>query len=63
MTENTAAKANAEKVPFMLPVRCSVCGKAFLTIYPNTIPGTVFATCCNGHKTSYRAGTPDRKAV
>ncbi len=62
---NRIAETGTEKISVKLPLRCSVCGKKFLDIYPNTLPGIVFATCCSGHKTSYRTGAPEasRKAV
>ena len=64
MNENTNAKTTAARENRQVPARCSVCGKQFLNIYPNTLPGMVFATCKNGHKTSYRtADLITRKAV
>ena len=63
MTESTTINANTRKIPEMIPIRCSVCGKPFLKVYENTMPGIVFATCCSGHKTSYRTGETVRKAV
>ena len=63
MTENTTSNTNASNTPVMIPIRCSVCGKPFLKVYENTMPGIVFATCSSGHKTSYRTGETTRKAV
>ena len=63
MTENTTVETVAGKTPVLIPIRCSVCGRPLLNVYPNTIPGVIFATCREGHKTSYRAGESARKAV
>ena len=62
--ETTHVPAQAPKAAFSLPARCSVCGRPFLNVYPNTLPGMVFATCRCGHKTSYRTEDLNaRKAV
>ncbi len=63
MTSNTTTEPNAAKSPVSFPIRCSVCGKTLTHLYPNTTLGKVFATCCSGHKTSYRMGELSRKAV
>lgn len=63
MNGNKTETAKVLSNPAYFPVRCSVCGKKLLNLYPNTLPGVVFATCCSGHKTSYRIGDPSRKAV
>ena len=61
--ENPVPKANAGTNAGRIPIRCSVCGKPFLHVYLNSMPGIIFATCLSGHKTSYPAGGPARKAV
>ena len=63
MTHNTATETKAANPPAMIPIRCSVCGKPFLNLYKNTMPGMIFATCRSGHKTSYRVSELSRKAV
>lgn len=62
MTENVS-KAKVQNVPVVIPACCSVCGKKLLNVYPHTLPGIIFATCCSGHKISYRTGDYERKAV
>ena len=61
--ETHAPEAKAGADAGMFPIRCSVCGKHFLQVYPNSMPGIIFATCLSGHKTSYPAEGPARKAV
>ncbi len=63
MTEKSTATLKTGKIPATFPIRCSVCGKRLLNIYPNSLPGRVFATCPSGHKTSYRTEETERKAV
>ena len=63
MNDSKTIIADTDKTPGMNPIRCSVCGKPFLNVYRNALPGIIFATCCSGHKTSYRDGEPSRKAV
>ena len=59
ITANYYAKHNTEKDQ----IRCSVCGKPLLNVYPNTLPGIIFATCLSGHKIRYGSEAPARKAV
>ena len=61
--ENQAPEAKSGTEAGRIPIRCSVCGKPFLHVYLNSMPGIIFATCLSGHKTSYPAGGPARKAV
>ena len=63
MNENTKTNPAPVQIPASIPVRCSICGQKFLNLYPNSLPGIVFATCLNGHKTSYRTEGITRKAV
>ena len=60
---NLNAEKEKTQASEKLPIRCSVCGKKLLNIYPDTLPGVIFATCQGGHKISFRTGTPSRKAV
>jgi hypothetical protein len=61
----TKIRANnkEENIPVTNPIRCSVCGKPLLNVYPNTLPGIIFATCLSGHKIRYGSEVPARKAV
>ena len=61
--ENPVPEANAGTDAGRIPIRCSVCGKKLLNVYPDTLPGVIFATCQGGHKISFRTGAPSRKAV
>jgi len=61
--ENHTPEAKAAENTGIFPICCSVCGKHFLQVYPNSIPGVIYATCLSGHKTSYSASGPARKAV
>ena len=63
MNNNTNARNKTLNTREILPLRCSVCGKPFLNVYANTLPGMIFATCRSGHKTSYRVNEGTRKAV
>lgn len=62
MTKITASYKD-ESIPEKDQIRCSVCGKPLLNVYPNTLPGIIFATCLSGHKIRYGSEVPARKAV
>ncbi len=63
MTEKSTATMKNDKPLVMIPIRCAVFGKKLLNVYPNSVPGRIFATCCSGHKTSYSTEEMTRKAV
>ena len=62
MNNSMRKELKGSSAPAMVPIRCSVCGEKFLTLYQDTMPGIVFATCRVGHKTSYRVRESSGKA-